>query len=218
MVDDGARQRLTELWVAHADAVRRFARRRIHDSEVEDIVAETFAVVWRRIEQVPGNALPWIYAVARNVIGTRMRSQKRSDALKAKVAGEPVGDIQSAEAEALERVHLVHAWSQLTEAEREVIALVAWEGLSSTEAATVMQCQPSTFAVRLLRARRRLAHLLERGAPPTSGSDQPGRAAGTPGAADAVDATDAQGSLHDGPNEGGDKTIGRSLPRGEGEQ
>lgn len=167
MVDDRAQQQLTELWVSHADTVRRFARRRVHEAEVEDVLAETFAVAWRRIEQVPDHALPWLYAVARNVIGTRMRSRGRSQALLDKVAGQPVTDVQSAEADALERVHLAQAWSHLTEAEREVIALVAWEGLTSSEAATVMQCQPSTFAVRLLRARRRLAHLLERGVAPS---------------------------------------------------
>ncbi|MGC0274201.1 RNA polymerase sigma factor [Pseudactinotalea sp. Z1739] len=160
---DADRQRLTALWVEHADAVRRFARRRIEVTEVEDVVAETFAVTWRRIDQVPATALPWIYAVARNVIGTRLRSEGRKEALLAKVAAEPAGQMASAEVEAVERLHLAQAWSQLTEAEREVIALVAWEGLSSTEAATVMQCLPSTFAVRLLRARRRLAHLLDRG-------------------------------------------------------
>lgn len=161
---ESARQRLTRLWVEHADAVRRFARRRLPEAEVEDVVSETFSVVWRRIEDVPADALPWIYAVARNVVGTRLRSLDRRTALLDKVAGEPSGEVPAAEVEAVERLHLAQAWSQLTEAEREVIALVAWEGLSSTEAATVMQCLPSTFAVRLLRARRRFARLLERGA------------------------------------------------------
>lgn len=183
-----ARQRLTDLWVEHAGAIRRFARRRVDDAEVEDVVAETFAVVWRRLDQVPATALPWIYAVARNVIGTRLRSQGRTEALRAKVAGEPAEQASAAEVEAVERVHLVQAWSQLTEAEREVIALVAWEGLSSTEAATVMQCLPSTFAVRLLRARRRLAHLLERGTgdsfgPGTTAGNESTRGPGDPGTA-----------------------------------
>lgn len=175
---EAARQRLTDLWVEHADAIHRFARRRIADAEVEDVVAETFSVVWRRIDQVPATALPWIYAVARNVIGTRLRSQDRSQALLDKVAGDGAPQASAAEAEAVERLHLVQAWSQLTEAEREVIALVAWEGLSSTEAATVLQCLPSTFAVRLLRARRRLAHLLERG----TGEGAPSTGAGAQGA------------------------------------
>lgn len=160
---DAARQRLTDLWVEHADAVHRFAQRRVPGNDVEDVVADTFAVVWRRIDQVPQHALPWIYAVARNVIGTRLRAAGRRSALADRVAAQPHSDVQSAEMEAVERVHLAEAWSRLREAEREVIALVAWEGLSSTEAALVMQCQPSTFAVRLLRARRRLAHLIERG-------------------------------------------------------
>lgn len=175
---EAAKQHMTALWVEHAAAVRRFARRRIGADDVEDVVAETFTVVWRRIEEVPEQALPWIYAVARNVIGTRLRSRERSEALLARIAEQPSPRANPAEVEAIERLHLAQAWSQLTATEREVIALVAWEGLSSTQAATVMQCLPSTFAVRLLRARRRLSHLLERG----TGEAAPGGGAGSTGA------------------------------------
>ena len=163
MTEEAVQQRLTQLWLEHADAVRRFARRRVPDDEVDDVLAETFTVAWRRIGEVPDHALPWLYGVARNVIRTGSRSRGRRAALADKVARQPLEEASPAEVEAVERVHLVRAWGQLTEAEREVIALVAWEGLSSTEAAKVMECLPSTFAVRLLRARRRLAHLLERG-------------------------------------------------------
>lgn len=163
MSDEAVAQRLTQLWLEHADAVRRFARRRVPVDEADDVLAETFAVAWRRAEEIPAAPLPWLYGVARNVIRTDSRSRGRRAALADKVAREPRSDASSAEVEAIERLHLARAWEQLTEAEREVIALVAWEGLSSTEAAKVMECLPSTFAVRLLRARRRLAHLLERG-------------------------------------------------------
>ena len=52
------------LYAEHYDAVSRFVRRRGSPSDVDDIVAETFLVAWRRLEDVPtgpGEALPWLY-------------------------------------------------------------------------------------------------------------------------------------------------------------
>lgn len=176
MDEEAVQQRLAQLWVEHADAVRRFARRRVPDDDVDDVLSETFTVAWRRINDVPETPLPWLYGVARNVIRTGARAKGRREALVGKVSREPYNEGVAAEVEAVERLHLVQAWSQLSEQEREVIALVAWEGLASTEAAQVMGCLPSTFAVRLLRARRRLAHLLERGS--TAGSSESPRTSG----------------------------------------
>ncbi|WP_223874644.1 sigma-70 region 4 domain-containing protein [Salinispora fenicalii] len=45
---------------------------------------------------------------------------------------------------------------QVPEADREVLRLVAWERLTAAEAAVVLGCSRATFAMRLLRARRRL--------------------------------------------------------------
>jgi RNA polymerase sigma-70 factor (ECF subfamily) len=52
------------------------------------------------------------------------------------------------------------ALSQLPERDREVLLLIAWEGLSSARAARVMGVSANTFAVRLYRARRRFARAL----------------------------------------------------------
>ena len=77
------------------DAVRapRFARagvarRRIGADEAEDVLAETFLVAWRRRDDVPDDALPWLYAVAGNVLRNRTRAQRRRAALSARLATE----------------------------------------------------------------------------------------------------------------------------------
>jgi RNA polymerase sigma-70 factor (ECF subfamily) len=53
------------------------------------------------------------------------------------------------------------AFAQLEEHEREVLRLVAWDGLSTREAAGVLECSAAAFRVRLHRARRRLTKHLE---------------------------------------------------------
>jgi RNA polymerase sigma-70 factor (ECF subfamily) len=55
---------------------------------------------------------------------------------------------------------LWEAWERLSAADREVLALVAWEQLSVADAARALGCSASVFSVRLHRARRRLARRL----------------------------------------------------------
>src|SRR5581483_11449139 len=64
---------------------------------------------------------------------------------------EPVGDGALAE-----------AFGRLRERDREVLRLVAWEGLSLQDTATVLGCSPVACRVRYHRAKTRLAALLER--------------------------------------------------------
>jgi RNA polymerase sigma-70 factor (ECF subfamily) len=52
------------------------------------------------------------------------------------------------------------ALGELSPAERDAITLIAWDGLSAEEAATVLDCSRATFYVRFHRARRRLTAAL----------------------------------------------------------
>ncbi|QOR72020.1 RNA polymerase sigma factor [Ruania alkalisoli] len=147
-------------WENHRELLA-FIRRRT-EAEAEDIVAETFVVAWRRIDDVPENARPWLFGVARNVLRNHLRAQNRQTLLKVRIDRQPE-DPQTDLATAIAARHdLAAAWNRLTSAEQEVISLVAWDEFSNDEAATVLGCAKSTFAVRLFRARRRLLHLLNR--------------------------------------------------------
>jgi Sigma-70, region 4 len=61
------------------------------------------------------------------------------------------------------------AWASLSNADREILRLVAWEGLGPTDGAAVLGCSVSSYKVRLHRARRRLERrfgsLLDEGMP-----------------------------------------------------
>lgn len=145
-------------------AVLAFAVRRLPDqATAEDAAAETFAVVWRRRDLIPETPLPWLYAVALRVVSNQRRSGERRRRLGDRLeheAGSPAG--------ALELVDTLHdrdafsrAIQRLSEREREILRLVAWDGLDAREAATVLGCSAAAFRVRLHRARRRLAKHLE---------------------------------------------------------
>jgi RNA polymerase sigma-70 factor (ECF subfamily) len=140
-------QRFEEIYAEHQDAVRAYVRRRAHEDVVDDIVSETFLVCLRRIDSVPKEALPWLYAVARKTLANERR--KRRDvplAVEVSYAPEPIGDAQ-----------LAAAFAQLSERDREVLRLVAWEGLSLGEAAVVLGCSAVACRVRYHRAKSRLS-------------------------------------------------------------
>jgi RNA polymerase sigma factor (sigma-70 family) len=156
-VDDAeARQRLTRLWVDHHQDVVRFVARRAAPELVDDVVSETFLVAWRRVDDVPVDAKPWLYGVARNALATHVRTHGRWRALGVRLVQEPAPTMHGADDVAIDRTDLARAWELLSDGDREVIALVAWDGLSAMQAAAVLGCRPSTFSVRLTRARKRL--------------------------------------------------------------
>lgn len=161
---DQRRERFRLLYEAHAPAVLAYGIRRLGREEARDVVAETFLVAWRRLDEVPDHALPWLYGVARKVIGNLRRSRSRARALQDKLSESAVtisGPDHADEVDA--RLALRSALDRLSEWDREALALVAWERLTNNEAASVMGCSPATFGVRLHRARRRLHRRLETG-------------------------------------------------------
>ncbi len=158
-------ERFDALWRDHAHAVLRYARRRVLPGDVDDVVAETFVVAWRRLDDVPEPALPWLLGVARGVSGNAMRSARRRTALTDRVAAtgehdprraapDPVGHVVDTEGSVVAALH------RMSEADRELLTLVAWDGLSQEEAAMVIGCSPGALRVRLHRARKRFTGLL----------------------------------------------------------
>ena len=152
--------RFENLYRAHADQVHAYARRRTSPGAADDVVSETFLVGWRRLSDVPEQPLPWLLGVARRVLANRRRTESRTDALTRRLAGsEPVaGPGHDVDDELNQRVRL--ALAGLGDRDRELLMLIAWEGLRVQEAAEVLGVRSGTLAVRLHRARKRLSEAL----------------------------------------------------------
>jgi RNA polymerase sigma-70 factor (ECF subfamily) len=69
-----AEERFHEIYERHRDDVTLYVRRRAAADSVEDLVAETFLVCWRKLEEVPREPLPWLYAVARKAPANHYRA------------------------------------------------------------------------------------------------------------------------------------------------
>jgi RNA polymerase sigma-70 factor, ECF subfamily len=145
------------LFRAHHAAVYRYVVRRVEGPAVQDIVAETFLIAWRRRDEVVGDPRPWLLGVARRTCANHLRAVARRAALGERLTAQPAPFSVAA---GLADRSLGRALASLAPGDREALLLVAWDELSNREAARVLRCSPGAFAVRLHRARRRLAQAL----------------------------------------------------------
>ncbi|MEU7904882.1 sigma-70 family RNA polymerase sigma factor [Actinoplanes sp. NPDC049118] len=136
-----------------------YATRRCDTPEdAADVVAETFAIAWRSIDRVPprDEARLWLYGVARNVLAGQRRRATRQRQLASEIAV-----LYEASAEDSADLGIVPAiFRKLPDQERELLSLVAWEGLDPGQIATVLGCSRNAARIRLHRARKRLAREL----------------------------------------------------------
>jgi RNA polymerase sigma-70 factor, ECF subfamily len=148
-------ERFDELFASNFRAVSAYALRRAPRADAEEVVAETFLVAWRRLDDVPANARPWLLGVARRMLANQRRAAKRRGALE-----ERIGQARASEPPRSRPIR--EALRELRAKDRELVLLVAWDGLSVAEAAAVLGCSRTAAKVRLHRARRRLRDELGR--------------------------------------------------------
>ena len=158
--------RFEQIYLQHHRDVRRYVGRRLVEPEVDDATADVFVVAWRRLAELPPDdrVLPWLYSVARRVLANEYRRARRARTLVEQI-GEQQPNADHADAVA-DRMAVAAAFDDLTEADQEIIRLVAWESLNSTQVAAVLGCARTTAAMRISRARRRLSRALH--APPAA--------------------------------------------------
>jgi RNA polymerase sigma-70 factor, ECF subfamily len=149
---DDARERFEALAAEVVEPVRRFLARRTDPHTADDVLAETLLVCWRRLDQVPDNALPWVYGVARNCLSNIQRGDRRQVRLAARItAVDPPREAQGEPDEPDERV--TAALAALRPEDAELLRLWAWEQLGPAEIAEVLGITPNAASIRLHRVR-----------------------------------------------------------------
>lgn len=147
------------LYESHAAAVHSYALRRSDRETADEVTAQVFLVAWRRRSVVPEDALPWLYGVARRALADQRRGASRRSKLGRRLRSVAVE--QPPELISHDR-GLADALKRLSARDREVLLLCYWEELEPAQMAPVMGCSRAAAAVRLHRARRRLARELDR--------------------------------------------------------
>lgn len=158
-LDVDRRARFESIFAEAYEPLQRYVRRRGAGDDADDIVAEALGVVWRRLDDVPNDAVvPWCLGVARRCMANQRRSAKRRENLARRLAAEPeIHPTVDSDPE------LVAALAALDEERREILRLWAWEGFGAGEIAAVLGITANAASIRLHRARRDLAEILAAG-------------------------------------------------------
>jgi RNA polymerase sigma-70 factor (ECF subfamily) len=157
-----AEARFRALFDATYPVVARYARHRgLSGHDADDLVAATYEVAWRRLDVVPAGeaALPWLLTVAHNHLRNDRRRRRRDRTLVERLPA-PENTPAPGEPAAVGWPEIRRALDALADEDRELVLLVAWDGLSPSEAATVLGLSATAARTRLHRARTRLADLL----------------------------------------------------------
>lgn len=146
------------IYERHAAAVFRFLARRVGPAPAEDLLGQVFeAAVAARVRVRPhesGSALPWLYGIATNVVRSHLRRRRGTTVL----ADVDVVDWDAVDARldaTSRRADLRIALAALSDTDRELLLLVAWDGLSPAEAGQVLGFSGVASRSRLHRARAR---------------------------------------------------------------
>lgn len=152
----------TRLFDAHYTTILAYTRRRLDDTTANDAAADTFLAAWLNLDRFSGDALLWLYSLARRTVSHHHRRLGRISRLNERAALLSVEGIVPDPAFCIGWQDPFNAaFAQLSESEREVLRLVAWEGLTASNGAVVLGCSETAFKVRLHRARRRLRRFLD---------------------------------------------------------
>lgn len=162
MPEAESQQRFTEMYQAYYPRVYAYLVSRAGRQLADEAASQTFLVAWRRFGEVPADQLPWLLGVARNVLRESYRAASRAEALVEELHRWADSEHRAADVaeQVVARAETLRALAELPDRDREVLTLVAWQGLTAGQAAKVLGCSKAAFFVRLHRARRRLERVL----------------------------------------------------------
>jgi RNA polymerase sigma-70 factor (ECF subfamily) len=166
---DGDTAAFDQVYDAYRARVFAFLLRMSRNRTVaEDLLDETWLRLVRHARLLKSDTRlgPWLFTVARNLYWTHVRASRVHQASATELIGlwpysvTWPSPFDLAVADQLER-RVEAALATLPAQHREVLLLVAYEGLSSGDAAAVCGIRPEAFRQRLSRARTSLAEKLD---------------------------------------------------------
>lgn len=152
------------MYEDHYSSIASYAHRRLPPQDADDLVAETFLVAWRRLDDIPAGELtrPWLYAVARRTLSESRRSQQRWDRLVGRIGSLRRTEETIVTTDVVEdRDAVRRALARLRPQDQELLLLAEWEELDHRALGHVFGCSPNAIAIRLHRAHRRFSKAID---------------------------------------------------------
>ncbi|MEV6104182.1 RNA polymerase sigma factor [Streptomyces sp. NPDC051940] len=157
------------LFDRHADAVHRYAARRLGSEVADDLMAETFTTAFQqrhRYDDGRADARPWLFGIATNLVARHRRAEARRFKALARMPA-PAEHDEAVADRVVARVSAAGAGRELAAAlaglparHRDVLLLVAWGDLGYEEVAQALGVPVGTVRSRLHRARGKLRDAL----------------------------------------------------------
>ncbi|MFK7930754.1 MAG: RNA polymerase sigma factor [Myxococcota bacterium] len=160
-VSDGDRTAFEEIFRRYAPRLLRFFRRStLNDALAQDLTQVTFLHLHRARRDFRAGATlrPWLFAIAMNARREHFRKSRRRVPTTTDPAQEPS---QPPDASTATERLVRRALAELPEAQREVVLLHYYEGLSMAEVAAAVGASRSAVKVRAHRAYQVLRHILD---------------------------------------------------------
>ena len=151
----------SEQVLEHIPRLRRYARALVGDRHAaDDLVQDTLERAWNKFHLWrPGSDLrAWLFSIMHNVFVNQVRS-KRNEVEKT-MEEMPVVAARATQSDALEIADIERALRTLPDDQREVLLLVAVEGMSYEEASGALSIPIGTVMSRLSRGRERLRRVI----------------------------------------------------------
>lgn len=164
-VAPSAQDRFSCLYEQHCHAVYNHCFRRLGSwSVAEEMTAATFLTAWRRWAAAPAaadDALPWLLAIANNMLRNTRRAQRRYAAALARigrpgVVADPAETVAARVDAERQMAAALPILGMLPARERAVIELCVGAGLTSSQAAAALGIPAGTVKSRLSRGLSRL--------------------------------------------------------------
>lgn len=144
-----------------------FYRRGQTPEDAADLLNDTLLVLWRKETALPDNdteARMWVYGVARRVLSTHRRTERRRSTLHAKLRSELAGSMGHTRHPGTESQTVHSALDALDILDQEIIRLVYWDGFSLAETSRLLDLPEGTVRSRHHRARTSLKQHLSNAA------------------------------------------------------
>ncbi len=154
-----------ELWVPN---LRRYARALTRQAQqADDLVQDCLerALTRRHLWNPEGNTRAWLFTIMHNIHANQTRQRAGQP------ASVPIDERDGAflrpatQTTRIAGIEMAAALERLPEEQRQVILLVALEGMSYGEVAETLGVAPGTVMSRLSRGRERLRRLMDEGEP-----------------------------------------------------
>ena len=159
--------RFGQLYESYHRLVYVYCRRRASADRVDDAVAKTFLVAWKKIDEVPrsAEALQWLYGVAYRVLASQWRGISRRRRFENRLVSLGVPGPTTPEdfmVTGHEHRQVLDAAARLKSTDQEILRLSLWEELSHADIGLVLDINPGAVRKRLSRSLQNLTREFER--------------------------------------------------------